>query len=132
MSETPTDVRYSADHLWVRRTSADDLARLGITDFAQESLGDVLEVTLPELGQVVSSGQACGLVESTKSSNDLVSPLDGTVRSRNETLNDHPEVVNADPYGEGWMFEIEVAPSTLGDQLAQLMDAGAYKEMVGS
>jgi glycine cleavage system H protein len=131
MSEIPTDLRYSENHLWVRPDSDNNLARVGITDFAQGSLGDVVEVTLPGLGQTVTRGQACGAIESTKAVSDLISPLDGKVHIRNDVLTNTPELVNTDPYGQGWMFEVEVAPSALSGQLATLMDAHAYRSLVG-
>jgi len=131
MSEIPTDLRYSENHLWVRPDSDNNLARVGITDFAQGSLGDVVEVTLPGLGQIVTRGQACGAIESTKAVSDLISPLDGKVHIRNDVLTNTPELVNTDPYGQGWMFEVEVAPSALSGQLATLMDAHAYRSLVG-
>jgi glycine cleavage system H protein len=130
MSETPADLRYSNDHLWVRPDTTTSVARVGITDYGQDSLGDTVNVTLPTLGQTVTNGQACGEIESTKSINDLISPLDGTVRTRNETLTDTPEVVNADPYGRGWLFDVEVAMSTLDAQLAKLLDASEYSSLV--
>ena len=131
MSEIPPDLRYTEDHLWVRPDSDNNRARVGITDFAQDSLGDVTAVTLPKLGQTVTRGQACGDIESTKALSDLISPLDGKVHLRNDVLTDTPELVNTDPYGQGWMFEVEVAPSTLSGQLANLMDAHAYSRLVG-
>ena len=130
MSEIPADLRYSEDHLWVRLDSATSMALVGITDYAQDSMGDVVNVALPELGQAVASGQAFGEIESTKTITDLVSPLDGTVHGRNDVLAQTPELVNTDPYGQGWMLEIEVAPSTLSQQLAALMDAPAYSSQV--
>lgn len=132
MSAIPTDLRYSGDHLWVRADSDKNLARVGITDFAQDSLGDVAVVSLPGLGQTLTRGQACGEIESTKAISDLISPLDGKVHTRNEVLTATPELVNTDPYGQGWMFEIEVTPSTLSGQLANLMDADAYGRLVGN
>jgi glycine cleavage system H protein len=131
MSDIPADLRYSPDHLWVRRGTA-GLVRVGVTDFAQRSLGDVVEVTLPGLGETLKAGQACGDIESVKSVNDLVAPVAGTVRARNDDLASAPEVVNTDPYGQGWMFEAEVDPSTLDQQLASLMDAGAYRRLAGA
>jgi glycine cleavage system H protein len=130
MSEVPPDLRYSEDHLWVRPDSGTGTALVGITDYAQDSLGDVVNVALPELGQALTSGQAFGEIESTKTINDLVSPLDGTVHSRNDVLAQTPELVNRDPYGQGWMLKIEFAPSTLSRQLAALMDAPAYSSQV--
>jgi glycine cleavage system H protein len=130
MSEIPADLHYSEDHLWVRPDAATGMALVGITDYAQDSMGDVVNVALPELGQAVTSGQEFGEIESTKTINDLVSPLDGTVHARNDVLAQTPELVNADPYGQGWMLEIGVAPSTLDQQLAALMDAPAYSRQV--
>jgi len=105
---------------------------VGVTDFAQRSLGDVVEVTLPGLGETLKAGQACGDIESVKSVNDLVAPVAGTVRARNEDLASTPELVNTDPYGQGWMFEAEIDPSTLDQQFAGLMDAGAYRRLAGA
>ena len=82
--------------------------RVGVTDFAQQSLGDVVQVTLPDLGETIKAGQACGDIESVKSVNDLVAPVAGTVRARNDDLAATPELVNTDPYGQGWMFEAEI------------------------
>ena len=130
MSEIPADLRYSEDHLWVRLDSGTSMALVGITDYAQDSLGDVVNVALPEPGQEVSAGQAFGEIESSKSINELVSPLDGTVHARNDVLAATPELVNTDPYGQGWMLEVEVATSTLSGQLAALMDASAYSSQV--
>jgi glycine cleavage system H protein len=131
VSEIPTDFRYSEDHLWVRPDFGNSRARVGITDFAQDSLGDVVNVTLPELGQAVTPGQACGEIESIKSINDLISPLDGTVGTRNDVLADTPELLNTDPYGQGWIFEVEIGPSTLSGQVANLLDAVTYSSLVG-
>ena len=105
MSETPTDVRYSPDHLWVRPSADRRVARLGITDHAQNELGDITDVALPTVGQTVRRGEACGEVESTKSVSELISPLDGTIHAANETLATTPELVNSDPYGDGWIFD---------------------------
>src|SRR6266576_132821 len=129
MSDIPADLRYSADHLWVRPGVGGGLVRGGVTDFAQQSLGDVVQVTLPDLGETIKTGEACGDIESVKSVNDLVAPVAGTVRARNDDLAGTPGVVNTDPYGQGWMFEVEIDPSTLDRQLASLMDAGAYRRL---
>jgi len=131
MSEIPDDLRYSEDHLWVRSDSAQSTAQIGITDYAQDSLGDVVNITLPAAGQAVTSGQALGEIESTKSINELVSPLDGQVLTGNDVLVDTPELVNTDPYGQGWMVQVEVASSTLSSQLEALMDSSAYRILVG-
>ena len=132
MSDIPADLRYSQDHLWVRPDPGAGLVRVGVTDFAQRSLGDVVEVTLPGLGETIKAGQACGDIESVKSVNDLVAPVAGTVRARNDDLAATPELVNTDPYGLGWMFEAEIDPATLDSQLAGLMDAGAYRRLAGA
>jgi glycine cleavage system H protein len=92
----------------------------------------VVEVTLPPPGETITAGQACGNVESVKSVSDLIAPVTGTVRTRNDDLADAPELVNTDPYGQGWMFEAEIDPSTLNDQLAGLMDARAYRSLAGA
>jgi glycine cleavage system H protein len=131
MSDIPADLRYSPDHVWVRPGPSGGLVRVGVTDFAQRSLGDVVEVTLPGRGETLKAGQACGDIESVKSVSDLVAPVTGTVRSRNEALTQAPELVNTDPYGQGWMDEIETDPATLGQQLASLLDAAGYRDLVG-
>ncbi|MDR3080598.1 MAG: glycine cleavage system protein GcvH [Streptomyces sp.] len=132
MTDIPADLRYSKDHLWARSGTAAGLVRVGVTDFAQESLGDVVDVTPPEPGDVVTVGEACGDIESVKSLSDLVAPVTGTVRARNDDLADAPELVNTDPYGRGWIFEVETDPATLGRQLAALMDADAYRALAGA
>jgi glycine cleavage system H protein len=131
MSDIPADLRYSKDHLWVRPDAASGLVRSGVTDFAQQALGDVVAVSPPRPGERVTAGEACGDIESTKSVNDLIAPVTGTVRAANKDLASAPELVNADPYGQGWMFDLEVDPSSLGGQLATLLDAGAYRELTG-
>ena len=132
MSDIPADLRYSPDHLWVRPGTAGGLVRVGVTDFAQQSLGDMVQVTLPDLGETIKAGEACGDVESVKSVNDLVAPVTGTIRARNDDLSDMPELVNTDPYGRGWMFEAEIDPARLDQQLAGLMDAAAYRRLAGA
>jgi len=106
--EYPEDLRYTAEHEWVRVIG--DRARVGITAYAQDALGDIVYVSLPDLDATVTAGDSCGEVESTKSVSDLYAPLTGTVVARNETLDATPEVVNTDPYGEGWMFEVALGP----------------------
>jgi glycine cleavage system H protein len=132
MPDIPADLRYSADHLWARPSDGTGLVRVGVTDFAQQSLGDVVDVTLPSPGDTVTAGAACGEIESVKSLSDLVAPVTGTVRTRNDDLAGTPEVVNSDPYGQGWMFEVETDPASLSQQLAALLDAGAYRELTGA
>jgi glycine cleavage system H protein len=121
----PEDLKYTNEHEWVARTGADTV-RLGITDFAQTQLGDVVFVQLPEPGEQVSAGQSIGEVESTKSVSDLFSPLDGEVVARNENLDSQPELVNAEPYGDGWMIELRVADAAAVDGL---LDAQAYQKL---
>ena len=131
MTDIPADLRYGKDHLWARSGDA-GLARVGVTDFAQQSLGDVVAVTLPRLGETVKAGEPCGDIESTKSVNDLIAPVTGTVRARNGELDGTPELVNTDPYGQGWMFEVEADPDALSQQLAGLLDAGSYRQLAGA
>ncbi|MFW2382764.1 MAG: glycine cleavage system protein GcvH [Acidimicrobiales bacterium] len=121
----PGDLRYSKDHEWVRATD-DNKAIVGITDYAQDALGDVVFVDLPEVGSAVSVGDSIGEIESTKSVSDVYSPLTGTVVEVNAELLDAPEKVNADPYGDGWMFAMEVADAAALDEL---MDAATYTEL---
>ena len=132
MSDIPADLRYSKDHLWARPDAGTGLVRVGVTDFAQQSLGDVVDVTLPRPGDTVKADGACGDIESVKSVSDLIAPVTGTVRTRNDDLASAPELVNTDPYGQGWMFQAEIDPSALDEQLASLMDAGAYRSMAGA
>jgi glycine cleavage system H protein len=121
--EHPADLRYTSDHEWVRVADGGRV-RIGVTAFAQNALGDVVYVSLPAVGDVVTAGDACGEVESTKSVSDVYAPLDGTVTAVNDALDSSPELINSDPYGEGWMFELEVADAGAVDQL---MDSVAYE-----
>jgi glycine cleavage system H protein len=122
----PEELRYTKEHEWAV-AEGDGTVRVGITDFAQDALGDVVYVDLPEEGAEVRAGGPFGEVESTKSVSDLFSPVTGRVVGRNAALAETPELVNRDPYGEGWMVVIE--PSEPG-QLDGLMDAAAYRRMV--
>lgn len=123
----PEDLRYTTDHEWVR-VLGDGRVRIGITDYAQNALGDVVYVSLPQVGATVDEGDACGEVESTKSVSDVYSPLAGEVTAVNDALDSAPELINNDPYGEGWMFEL-----TLRDPAAvdALLDIAAYRETLG-
>jgi glycine cleavage system H protein len=121
----PEDLRYTKEHEWVRIEERG--ARVGITDHAQDSLGDVVYVDLPEVGTAVRAGSAFGEVESTKSVSDLFSPLDGTIVERNRLIEDRPELVNEHPYGDGWLVMVE--PSDPG-AVADLLDAAAYRSFV--
>lgn len=108
MADTnPRELRYTAEHEWVRLDGA--RARVGITDFAQQALGDIVFVSLPGVGDAVEAGVSCGEIESTKSVSDLYAPVAGEVLAVNEALEGSPELVNTDPFGEGWMFEVAVA-----------------------
>ncbi|HET8989796.1 MAG TPA: glycine cleavage system protein GcvH [Acidimicrobiales bacterium] len=124
--EIPGELRYSNDHEWARRDG--DVVRVGITDYAQDALGDVVFVDLPEVGDAVGVGGTLGEVESTKSVSEVYAPVSGTVRAVNEALRQSPELVNADPYGEGWLCEIEVVSSAEYDAL---LDAAGYESLTG-
>ena len=120
----PAELRYTAEHEWVRQPGEHEGAvRVGITDYAQEALGDIVYVQLPEVGTVVSAGDAVGELESTKSVSDVYSPVSGEVVARNDALDATPELVNNDPYGDGWLFEVAVAE---GAESSELMDAATY------
>jgi glycine cleavage system H protein len=123
MSDIPSDLSYTAEHEWVRVTEGSRTVRVGITDYAQEALGDVVYVSLPAVGTAVSAGAAFGEVESTKSVSDIYAPLPGTVSARNEALDSAPETVNSDPYGAGWLVEIELSDDA---DLSSLIDAATY------
>jgi glycine cleavage system H protein len=118
----PEDRRYSEDHEWAQ-SGPEGRVRVGITDYAQDALGDVVFVKLPEVGESVTAGESMGEVESTKSVSDIYSPVTGTVVARNDELDKAPELINSDPYGAGWIIEIE--PSGDAD-LDALLDAAAY------
>jgi glycine cleavage system H protein len=129
---TPDDRRYTDQHEWalVQGTDgADTVVRVGITDHAQDALGDIVFVQLPEVGAEVGPGTAIGEVESTKSVSDVYAPVNGVVSAVNETLTDAPETVNSDPYGAGWLVEIRV-PGDGADPTADLLDATAYAAVV--
>jgi glycine cleavage system H protein len=123
----PEDLRYSPEHEWVRLTGT--VARVGITDFAQDSLGDVVFVQLPDVGLDVVAGASVSEIESTKSVSDVYVPVTGVVSALNEALADQPELVNSDPYGDGWMFEIEVSDA---NALDGLLDAAGYRQLIES
>ncbi len=121
----PNELRYTAEHEWVREV--DGALRVGITDHAQEALGDIVFVTLPAVGTHVVGGQPIGEVESTKSVSDIYAPFDGEVSARNDTLDARPELVNADPYADGWMVEIRPSDPAAA---AGLLDAAAYSALI--
>lgn len=126
MSDIPADLRYTAEHEWVRQ-SGDDTVRVGITDFAQSSLGDVVYVQLPDVGAEIAAGEAFGEVESTKSVSDLYAPLSGTVSAVNDELAGDPALINSDPYGQGWLVEIRTDGGALEQGIAALLDADGYR-----
>lgn len=121
----PEDLKYTAEHEWVRSPGeAEGSVRIGITHFAQDALGDIVYVSLPEVGEQVTGGDTCGELESTKSVSDVYAPLTGEVVARNESLDATPELVNTDPYAAGWLFEI--VPTDAG-ALDSMLDAAAYQ-----
>ena len=125
MSEIPSDLYYTEDHEWVRRTG-DDTVRVGITDFAQAALGDVVFVELPDVDAEVTAGGEFGTVESTKSNSDLFAPITAKVVAVNDEVADSPELVNSDPYGAGWLIDLQVDQAELSVALDGLLDADAY------
>ncbi len=122
MSDIPAELKYTKSHEWVRHED-DGVVTVGITDHAQEQLGDMVYVELPEVGGHVESGEACAVVESVKAASDVYAPVSGEVVEINEQLTDSPELVNKDPYGEGWLIRIQPADPA---QLDALLDAEAY------
>ncbi|MGI5150788.1 glycine cleavage system protein GcvH [Plantactinospora sp. CA-294935] len=124
----PEDLRYTAEHEWVAGDGSGPV-RVGITHFAQDALGDIVYVQLPDEGVTVQAGESFGEVESTKSVSEIYAPLTGTVVARNEQLTDTPEVINTDPYGSGWL--VEIAPSD-ASAVAGLLTAEAYRELTES
>ncbi len=121
----PQELKYSREHEWVQVNG--NTCRVGITDYAQQSLGDVVFVELPEIGRVLERGEAFGVVESVKAASDCYSPLAGTVTAVNQELLDTPQLINEDPYGRGWIMEVEIANP---DQLEGLLTAVQYEELV--
>ncbi|HCD26671.1 MAG TPA: glycine cleavage system protein GcvH [Gammaproteobacteria bacterium] len=125
MSEIPSELKYVATHEWAR-LEEDGTVTVGISDHAQSALGDVVFVELPEVGLAIADGEEAGVVESVKAASDIYSPITGTVCAVNEELDDRPEIVNEDPYGDGWFFKLQPDdPESLGD----LLDSEAYAEV---
>lgn len=124
MSNIPVELRYAESHEWAELLD-DGLVRIGISDHAQEQLGDLVFVELPEEGAEVSKGEACAVVESVKAASDIYAPVSGEVVKVNETLADTPELINGDPYGDGWLFIVKPSDE---DELGELMDADAYRD----
>ena len=123
----PDELRYSHDHEWARASG--DVVRIGITDYAQDALGDVVFVELPSVGTTVQAGATIGEVESTKSVSEIYSPVGGTLSAVNESLSTSPESLNADPYGEGWICEIT---TTSSDDFDSLLDAEGYRNLTNN
>lgn len=126
----PEDLKYSSEHEWVRSPGeADGSVRIGITHYAQDALGDIVYVSLPEVGTEIAAGDTVGELESTKSVSDVYAPVGGKVVARNEALDSTPELVNSDPYGEGWLFEVTGADA---GEVDGLMDAATYQGTLDS
>jgi glycine cleavage system H protein len=132
----PEDLKYTAEHEWLRSGDGalqsgvqSTTVRVGITHYAQDALGDVVFVSLPDVGSAVTAGAACGEVESTKSVSEIYAPLTGEVTARNEELASHPELINSDPYGEGWLVEITTTDPSAVDSL---LDAKEYADLTGA
>ena len=126
----PEDLKYTAEHEWVRQPGEHEgSVRIGITDYAQDALGDIVYVSLPEIGDAVEGGSTCGELESTKSVSDVYAPVSGEVVARNDGLDATPELVNSDPYGAGWLFEVAPSEDAATDGL---MDSAAYQASLDS
>ncbi|MDH5649075.1 MAG: glycine cleavage system protein GcvH [Gammaproteobacteria bacterium] len=128
MSEIPHDLKYTKSHEWVRKNS-DGSMTIGISAHAQELMGDMVYIELPEAGAELEAGNDCAVVESVKAASDVYAPVSGEVLEVNEALNDNPEIVNKDPYGDGWMFRIQPSEE---EQWEELIDADDYEAMIAS
>ena len=126
MSEVPAELRYTPEHEWIRVEG--DQAIIGVTDFAQDALTDVVWVELPEVGMSVGVMESCGSVESVKSVSEIYAPIAGDITEANESLEDTPEQINQDPYGEGWIWKMTISDA---GELDSLLDAAAYSELIG-
>jgi glycine cleavage system H protein len=129
VSEIPADLYYTEEHEWVRRTG-DDTVRVGITDFAQSSLGDVVFVQLPDIGVEVTAGESFGEVESTKSVSDLYAPVSAKVVAVNGDLEGNPQLVNSEPYDAGWLVDLQVEAGAVDEGIAALLDADGYRNTI--
>jgi glycine cleavage system H protein len=125
MTQVPDDLLFTAEHEWIA-TTAEGTVRFGITDYAQDSLGDIVYVDLPKVGQSITAGQPCGEVESTKSVSEIYAPVSGEVTAINSALADAPDTVNTQPYGDGWMVEVRLATDP-----QDTLDAAAYRALIG-
>jgi glycine cleavage system H protein len=128
MSIIPEELSYTAEHEWVSAPDSDGVVRVGITDFAQDALGDVVYAQMPEVGSTIKANDVVGEVESTKSVSDIYAPVSGEVVSRNEALDTDSALINSDPYGEGWLIEIKLAEP---DAVESLLSASEYEQQVG-
>ena len=128
MAEVPVELQYTSDHEWVRR-GEDNIVRVGVTAHATEQLGDIVYVSLPTVGAQVVAGDSCAELESTKSVSDVLAPVTGVVTAINEALAEAPEAINAEPYGDGWLFEVEADDPD--EAAGQLLDAAAYQALLG-
>ncbi|MBM7335229.1 MAG: glycine cleavage system protein GcvH [Alcanivorax sp.] len=127
MSEIPAELRYRQSHEWVRVDG--DVAVVGITDHAQDAMGDLVYVELPDVGQVFAAGDEAGVVESVKAASDIYAPVSGEITEINEALDDEPELVNNDPYAGGWLFKIKMADD---GELKEMLTADQYQEQIDS
>lgn len=130
MSEIPSDLKYTAEHEWVRVID-DSTIRFGITDYAQDALGDIVFVSLPKVGETLNAGSTCGEVESTKSVSDIYAPVSGEVVATNDGAETAPDSLNSDPYGNGWLADVRVSGSA-ADVAGALLDAAAYQSLTSS
>jgi glycine cleavage system H protein len=128
MSEIPSDLKFTSTHEWIE-DEGDGTVRVGITDHAQALLGDMVYVELPEIGRAVDSGEECAVVESVKAASDVYSPVAGEIVEVNELLGEGPDLVNKDPFGEGWLFRVQLAE---GEDLSGLLDADGYAEAIAA
>ena len=129
MSNIPSDLRYLSSHEWVRLEDDGQTVTVGVTDYAQDMLGDVVYVELPEVGAELAAGDEAGVVESVKAASDIFTPVSGVVLEVNEALEDSPELVNSDPYNDGWFFKLRIKDKT---ELQSLLDAEGYAEVCES
>lgn len=128
MSNIPEDLHYTAEHEWISAPNTDGVVRIGITDFAQDALGDVVYAQMPEPGTTVKAGEVIGEVESTKSVSDIYAPVTGEVVARNESLDTDSALINTDSYGDGWLLEVRLAEA---DAVDSLLSASEYEQQVG-
>ena len=124
MSNVPSDLKFTKEHEWVATTPSANVFRVGITDYAQSALGDIVYVQLPKVGQKLTAGEVCGEIESTKSVSEIYSPITGEVSSVNGNLDGAPEIINSEPYGSGWILEISVS-----GELPALLSVEEYEKL---